>query len=154
MKDQTGHQWNVQGNGEWLQESYSLMFCCVSPIQRRKCCKQEETKRRLPVRNIRFKIERAVNKVMPLRVHGITVTHLQSPVGTQVLKIWSREERRLMHLVPAPAVRLMKRRVLSRPGVNSRQPTKVHHKSIIHESLEATNSLWRHLPVASAHHRL
>ena len=27
-----------------------------------------------------------------------------------------------MHLVPAPAVRLMKRRVLSRPGVNSRQP--------------------------------
>ena len=26
------------------------------------------------------------------------------------------EERRLMHLVPAPAVRLMKRRVLSRPG--------------------------------------
>ena len=29
------------------------------------------------------------------------------------------EERRLMHLVPAPAVRLMKSRVLSRPGVNS-----------------------------------
>ena len=29
------------------------------------------------------------------------------------------EERRLMHLVPAPAVRLKKRRVLSRPGVNS-----------------------------------
>ena len=29
------------------------------------------------------------------------------------------EERRLMHLVPAPAERLMKRRVLSRPGVNS-----------------------------------
>ena len=29
------------------------------------------------------------------------------------------EERILMHLVPAPAVRLMKRRVLSRPGVNS-----------------------------------
>jgi len=29
------------------------------------------------------------------------------------------EERRLMHLVPAPAVRLMKRRVLSRPGINS-----------------------------------
>jgi len=27
------------------------------------------------------------------------------------------EERRLMHLVPAPAVRLMKRRVQSRPGV-------------------------------------
>ena len=26
------------------------------------------------------------------------------------------EERKLMHLVPAPAVRLMKRRVLSRPG--------------------------------------
>jgi len=26
------------------------------------------------------------------------------------------EERRLMHLVPAPAVSLMKRRVLSRPG--------------------------------------
>ena len=29
------------------------------------------------------------------------------------------EERRLMHLVPAPAVRLMERRVLSRPGINS-----------------------------------
>jgi hypothetical protein len=29
------------------------------------------------------------------------------------------EERRLMHLVPAPAVKLMKRRVLSRPGVDS-----------------------------------
>ena len=29
------------------------------------------------------------------------------------------EERRLKHLVPAPAVRLMKSRVLSRPGVNS-----------------------------------
>ena len=29
------------------------------------------------------------------------------------------EERRLMHLVPAPAVRLMKRRVLSTPGLNS-----------------------------------
>ena len=29
------------------------------------------------------------------------------------------EERRLMNLVPAPAVRLMKRRVLSRPGLNS-----------------------------------
>ena len=29
------------------------------------------------------------------------------------------EERRLMHLVPAPAVRLKKRWVLSRPGVNS-----------------------------------
>merc|ERR1712224_107317 len=29
------------------------------------------------------------------------------------------EERRLMHLVPAPAVKLMKSRVLSRPGLNS-----------------------------------
>jgi len=29
------------------------------------------------------------------------------------------EERRLMHLVPAPAVNLMKRRVLSRPGLKS-----------------------------------
>jgi len=27
--------------------------------------------------------------------------------------------KRLMHLVPAPAVRLMKRRVFSRPGLNS-----------------------------------
>jgi len=27
------------------------------------------------------------------------------------------EERRLMHLVPAPAVKLMKGRVLSRPGM-------------------------------------
>ena len=27
------------------------------------------------------------------------------------------EERRLMHLVPAPAVKLMKSRVLSRPGM-------------------------------------
>ena len=32
------------------------------------------------------------------------------------------EDRRLMHLVPAPAVRLMKRRVLSRPGVNRVPP--------------------------------
>ena len=32
------------------------------------------------------------------------------------------EERRLMQLVPAPAVRLMKRRVLSRPGVNDVLP--------------------------------
>ena len=31
------------------------------------------------------------------------------------------EERRLMHLVPAPAVRLKKRQVLSRPGINSQQ---------------------------------
>ena len=29
------------------------------------------------------------------------------------------EERRLMHLVPAPEVNLMKRRVLSRPGLKS-----------------------------------
>ena len=29
------------------------------------------------------------------------------------------EERKPLDLVPAPAVRLMKRRVLSRPGVNS-----------------------------------
>ena len=29
------------------------------------------------------------------------------------------EERTVMHLVPAAAVRLMKRRVLSRPGVRS-----------------------------------
>ena len=41
------------------------------------------------------------------------------------------EERRLMHLVPAPAVKLMKRRVLSRPGVDSvsvvlPQPLVVH----------------------------
>jgi len=36
------------------------------------------------------------------------------------------EERRLKHLVPAPAVRLMKSRVLSRPGVNSL----VHKNSI------------------------
>merc|ERR1712217_443192 len=35
------------------------------------------------------------------------------------LLITAVEERRLMHLVPAPAVRLKKRRVLSRPGVNS-----------------------------------
>ena len=34
------------------------------------------------------------------------------------------EERRLMHLVPAPAVRLMKRRVQSRPGV--RQENRLH----------------------------
>ena len=35
---------------------------------------------------------------------------------------WQRigdEVKRLMHLVPAPAVRLMKRRVFSRPGLNS-----------------------------------
>jgi len=42
--------------------------------------------------------------------------------GKRRKKRWNRfgdEERRLMHLVPAPAVRLMKRQVLSRPGVNS-----------------------------------
>ena len=42
--------------------------------------------------------------------------------GKRRKKRWNRfgdEERRLMHLVPAPAVRLKKRRVLSRPGVNS-----------------------------------
>merc|ERR1712012_212283 len=40
-------------------------------------------------------------------------THASSP------KRLGDGERRLMHLVPAPAVRLKKRRVLSRPGVNS-----------------------------------
>jgi hypothetical protein len=34
-------------------------------------------------------------------------------------KAWRWREEDCMHLVPAPAVRLMKRRVLSRPGVNS-----------------------------------
>ena len=52
--------------------------------------------------------------------------------------MYKREKRRLMHLVPAPAVRLMKRRVLSRPGVNSlklihqpgdRNPLKTRHKN-------------------------
>ena len=37
------------------------------------------------------------------------------------------EERRLMHLVPAPAVRLMKRRVLSRPGVNDVLSFSINH---------------------------
>ena len=38
------------------------------------------------------------------------------------------EERRLMHLVPAPAVRLMKRRVQSRPGV--RQENRLHLQKV------------------------
>ena len=40
------------------------------------------------------------------------------------------EERRLMHLVPAPAVRLKKRRVLSRPGVNSLEHKKKETQKI------------------------
>ena len=43
------------------------------------------------------------------------------------------EERRLMHLVPAPAVRLKKRRVLSRPGVNS---------LLAHESFTSGMKAW------------
>ena len=42
----------------------------------------------------------------------LTLLHM---AGTRI----GDEERRLMHLVPAPAVRLMKRRVLSRPGLKS-----------------------------------
>ena len=45
------------------------------------------------------------------------------------------EERRLMHLVPAPAVRLMKSRVLSRPGVNSL----VHNSGISHAVMKFQN---------------
>jgi hypothetical protein len=41
------------------------------------------------------------------------------------------EERRLMHLVPAPAVKLMKRRVLSRPGVDSVSEKKKKKKKIL-----------------------
>ena len=45
------------------------------------------------------------------------------------------EERRLMHLVPAPAVRLMKRRVLSRPGVNSLMVL-IFHTPGLHSSFQ------------------
>ena len=54
------------------------------------------------------------------------------------------EERRLMHLVPAPAVRLMKRQVLSRPGVNSRLAlhfiiqSPQHYREIITMMLQKT----------------
>ena len=58
------------------------------------------------------------------------------------------EERRLMHLVPAPAVRLMKRRVLSRPGVNSlmvllfRTPGQIH--SSFHSSIRTSRAtMWK-----------
>merc|ERR1712037_907574 len=43
-------------------------------------------------------------------------------ISLQELLILGDEERRLMDLVPALAVRLMKRRVLSRPGVYSLLP--------------------------------
>ena len=48
------------------------------------------------------------------------------------------EETRLMHLVPAPAVRLMKRRVLSRPGVNSLMS--------FHERLAWRTGWWKDQP--------
>ena len=48
-----------------------------------------------------------------------TLLGIVCKVRTQDPENTRQEERRLMHLVPAPAVRLMKRRVLSRPGVNS-----------------------------------
>ena len=38
-------------------------------------------------------------------------------VNQRLLSWLGDEERRLMHLVPAPAVKLMKGRVLSRPGM-------------------------------------
>merc|ERR1719401_212435 len=44
-----------------------------------------------------------------------------------------------MHLVPAPAVRLMKRRVLSRPGVNSLMVL-IFHTPGLHSSF-----LWSYL---------
>ena len=49
------------------------------------------------------------------------------------------EERRLMHLVPAPAVRLMKRRVLSRPGVNSLMVL-IFHTPGLHSSFHRSSS--------------
>ena len=45
---------------------------------------------------------------------------------------------RLMHLVPAPAVRLMKRRVLSRPGVN-RKVSWMPHRPLSAESKSLVN---------------
>ena len=53
----------------------------------------------------------------PLKVKDITLVGLMG--NLLACKRLGGEERRLKHLVPAPAVRLMKSRVLSRPGVNS-----------------------------------
>ena len=55
-----------------------------------------------------------------IRIHFI-LNYFYHPLKQQLIRDNDRwfEERRLMHLVPAPAVRLKKRRVLSRPGVNS-----------------------------------
>ena len=61
---------------------------------------------------------------IPKDPHVFSFLHLQpqalGPLGSPLVT-WrlGDEERRLMHLVPAPAVKLMKRRVLSRPGINS-----------------------------------
>ena len=50
------------------------------------------------------------------------------------------EDRRLMHLVPAPAVRLMKRRVLSRPGVNRVSRCDDSTNSRVNRCDDSTNS--------------
>ena len=61
------------------------------------------------------------------------------------------EDRRLMHLVPATAVRLMERQVLSRPGVNGvstcDRERAVHlYFSIIISSLVSLGNLGFNLP--------
>ena len=58
-------------------------------------------------------------KVGQLKTRSIKETHRYARHKMLFEERLGGEERRLMHLVPAPAVRLMKRRVLSRPGVNS-----------------------------------
>ena len=55
------------------------------------------------------------------------------------------EERRLMHLVPAPAVRLMKRRVQSRPGVRQQNNSKKPNVVSRFVGLDSMSS-WRHQP--------
>ena len=50
-------------------------------------------------------------------------------------------ERRLMDLVPAPAVRLMKSRVKSRPGVDSVQLSTHNHYHPAHRTRDKDNEL-------------
>ncbi len=51
------------------------------------------------------------------RPHGRRINPDRESIDRPVDRWLGDEERRLMHLVPAPAVKLMKGRVLSRPGM-------------------------------------
>ena len=75
---------------------------------------------------------------------------LVSGAGTVPNDAWVRQRigevgRRLMHLVPAPAVRLMKRRVQSRPGVRQQNNSKKPNVVSRFVGLDSMSS-WRHQP--------